>query len=909
MSVRNLESLLRPRSVAVIGASDRPGSVGNVVLRNARAGGLTGAVWAVNPRHEMVGGEKAWPDVASLPSAPDLAIVCTPAATVPSVIAELGARGTRAAIVFAAGLREPPGNGRETLEQAMLKAARPYLLRILGPNCIGALVPGIGLNASFAPGNALAGSLAFVTQSGALATTMLDWANERGIGFSHFISLGDSSDVDFGDVLDYLASDPDTRAILLYVESVKAARKFMSAARAAARNKPVIVVKAGRSPGAAKAAASHTGALAGSDAVFDAAARRAGMLRVDTLEALFDAAGTLAHPHTWRGERLALLTNGGGAGVLAADALALAGGTLAQLSPATMTALDGCLPASWSHGNPVDIVGDAPSQRYSQALDVLLAAPEVDGVVFMHAPTAIVPAADIALECLPHIRNASKPVLSCWMGGKAVAGARSSFSYHGLPWYSTPERAVGAWLQLADFHRNQDALQQVPADRETAHAPERERALAILRRSVDAGHEWLDPEEAHALLRAYGIETAPTTMTRDGDEAVQAAQDIGFPVAVKVVSQQVVHKSDVGGVALGLTSGDDVRNTTVRMRQQVARLMPGAHVAGFAVQGMVRRAHGREFIAGIASDPVFGPVLLFGRGGTDVELSKEHAIALPPLNDLLARDLITRSGARSLLAPHRGAPAGNEQAVVDTLVRLSQMACDLASVTELDINPLVVNSQGAISLDARVRVRLRGGPAGAQLALRPYPRSLEERVTINGTELLLRPIRPEDGNRLKAFYAKCSPQDMRLRFFMARREVPTSELARFSQIDYDREMTFIALTPADEFGHQRMAGEVRAICDPDNIRAEFAIQVASAWQGHGLGRMMLDKLVNYLRLHGTSALEGQCLRENAAMVALARAAGLAVTEGLEGFELHMKLGRDMDQSTAASARAQSGILK
>ncbi len=907
MSVRNLQSMFRPRSIAVIGASDRPGSVGNVVLRNVRSGGLTGPVWAVNRRHEVVGGEKAWPDVASLPSAPDLAIVCTPAATVPSLIAQLGAKGTRAAIVFAAGLCEPDGESGATLEQAMLTAAKPYLLRILGPNCIGALVPAIGLNASFAPGNALAGSLAFVTQSGALATTMLDWANERSIGFSHFISLGDSSDVDFGDVLDYLASDPNTRAILLYVESVKAARKFMSAARAASRNKPVIVVKAGRSPQAAKAAASHTGALAGSDAVFDAAARRAGMLRVDTLEALFDAAGTLAYPHTWHGERLALLTNGGGAGVLAADALTLAAGTLAQLSPATMAALDGCLPPSWSHGNPVDIVGDAPAQRYSQALEILLAAQEVDGVVFMHAPTAIVPAADIALECLPHIRNASKPVLTCWMGGKAVTDARSSFSYQGLPWYSTPERAVRAWLQLAHYHRNQDSLQQVPADREPGPAPERERALAILRRAVDAGHEWLDPEEAHALLRAYGIDTAPTTMARTGDEAAQAALDIGFPVAVKLVSQQVVHKSDVGGVALGLTSVDEVHTTTIRMRQQVARLLPGAQVAGFAVQGMVKRAHGREFIAGIASDPVFGPVLLFGRGGTDVELSKDHAIALPPLNDLLARDLIERSGSRSLLAAHRGAPAGNEQAVVDTLVRLSQMACDLGSLAELDINPLVVNSQGAISLDARVRVRLHGSPAGVQLALRPYPQALEERVTVNGSELLLRPIRPEDGNRLKAFYAKCSPQDMRMRFFMARREVPASELARFSQIDYDREITFIAMTPPDEFGHQRMAGEVSAVCDPDNICAEFAIQVASAWQGHGLGRLMMDKLVTYLRARGTSEIVGQCLRENAAMVALARDVGFAVADGPEGFELRITLGRDMDQAPAAPAGAQSAI--
>ena len=677
MSVRNLDALFQPRSVAVIGASDRPASVGAVVLHNIKEDGFQGTVWPVNPRHLTVGGTTAWPDVESLPGVPDLAVICTPAATVPGLIAQLGRKGTRAAIVLGAGLKQMAGDGGTTLEQAMLSAARPNLLRILGPNCIGALMPGLKLNASFAPGNAMSGTLAFVTQSGALATAMLDWANERSIGFSHFISLGDSADVDFGDVLDYLASDPNTRAILLYAESVKAARKFMSAARAAARNKPVIVVKAGRMPSAAKAAASHTGALAGSDSVFDAAARRAGMLRVDTLEALFDAAETLAYPHPWRGENLAILTNGGGAGVLAADALAMGGGTLARLSAATLQSLDASLPSSWSHGNPVDIVGDAPAQRYRQALQVLMDAPEVDGVLFMHAPTAIVPAADIVLECLPQIRGAAKPVLSCWMGGKSVQAARNSFSYEGLPWYSTPERAAAAWLQLADYHRNQAALQQVPAESGGEFTPQRERALAILAESTVAGHEWLDPAQGHALLAAYGIPSAPTVMARDADEAAATAARMGFPVALKIVSQQIVHKSDVGGVVLGLASADDVRAAAVRMRQQVARLQPNAHVLGFAVQGMVKRRHAHELIAGIASDPVFGPVLLFGSGGTAVELSKDHAVALPPLNAILARDLVSRSGLAPLLAAHRGRPGVSEQALVDTLEKLSRMACDL----------------------------------------------------------------------------------------------------------------------------------------------------------------------------------------------------------------------------------------
>ena len=887
MSVRNLESLFQPGSVAIIGASDRQGSIGSVVLANLKRGGFKGPLWAVNKRHGTVDGEAAWTDVASLPQAPDLAVICTPAETVPGLIEDLGRKGTRAAIVLSAGLKQPAGPGEASLEQAMLAAARPHLLRILGPNCIGALVPAIGLNASFAPGMALPGKIAFVTQSGALATAMLDWANGRGIGFSHFISLGDSADVDFGDVLDYLASDAGTRAILMYAESIPAGRKFMSAARAAARNKPVIMVKAGRAPDGARAAASHTGALAGSDSVADAAIRRAGMLRVDTLEALFDAAETLAHARPLRGERLAILTNGGGAGVLASDALALGGGTLATLSPETLALLDACLPRTWSRGNPVDIIGDAPVARYQDALRVLLAAGEVDAVLFMHAPTALVPAADIADACLPQASGTAKPVLSCWLGDGAVSGARSQFSAAGLPCYSTPERAATAWLQLVDYQRNQQALQQLPLATADDFVPERARAMAILDQAIADRREWLDAAQAQEVLEAYGIAGVQTLRALDVEEAVAIAAEIGFPVSLKIVSPQVVHKSDVGGVALGLATPGEVRTAAVRMRQQVARLKPEAVVHGFTVQQMASRPHARELIVGLATDDVFGPVLLFGQGGTDVELYGRHAVALPPLNASLARDLIARSGAAPLLAPHRGRPGVNEAALIDTLLKVSQMACDLAPIAELDINPLLVNENDVLALDARVKLRLHGEYRPP--AIRPYPRALEEPVKVAGTQLLLRPIRPEDGERLKDFYARASQADMRLRFFMSRREVPHSELARYSQIDYDREMTFIALAPADEHGRQAMVGEVRAACDPDNERAEFAILVASAWQGKGLGHLLMGKMIGYLRGRGTGEIVGQCLVQNTGMQALARNAGFEVATVPTGDTLALRL--------------------
>ena len=888
MSIRHLDHLLRPASVALIGASDRPGSLGQVVMRNLLAAGFAGSLWPVNQRHDTVAGRPAWRDVASLPAAPELAVICTPAATVPQLIAELGRKGTRAAVVISAGLKRESSPGGPTWEQQMLDAARPHLLRILGPNCIGLQVPPLGLNASFAPGAALPGNLAFLTQSGALATAVQDWARGRGIGFSHCVSLGDSADVDFGDLLDWLGSEGGTRAILMYAESVKAARKFMSAARAASRNKPIIVVKAGRAPDGARAAASHTGALAGSDEVFDAAARRAGLLRVDTLQELFDAAETLARARSAPGERLAIVTNGGGAGVLAADALSLAGGKLATLEPATLAALDEVLPATWSHSNPVDIVGDAPVARYVDAMRVLLQAPEVDGVLFLHAPTALVPALEIAQACLPLAREATKPVLTGWLGGPAVEQARLACGQAGLPAYETPERAVRAWLQLVTHARNQRQLMEIPPATLPDLRCDRAAAQALMEAARRDGREWLDEHESKALLHAYGIPTVETRSVGGVNEALRAAEAIGFPVALKILSPQILHKTDVGGVALNLRSADEVRAAADRMLQQVARLRPDASVRGFTVQQMAVRPGARELILGLTCDPVFGPVLLCGSGGVEVELHRRHAVALPPLNAALAGDLLTRSGVRPLLGAWRSRPAADEAAVVDSLLRLSQLACDLAGVAELDINPLLVDAQGVIALDARVRLH-RADAQPAPLAIRPYPQELETTLRVDDQDLQLRPIRPEDGERLREFYAQASKADLRLRFFQARREVPRSELARFSQIDYDREMAFVALPPPDAEGRQRIAGEVRAVCDPDNLRAEFAIQVASDWQGRGLGRLLLARLVEHLRERGTRELVGECLPENTGMAGLARAAGFSVRqrEGLVEMRLDL----------------------
>ena len=874
MTIRNLEALFAPKSLAVIGVPERPGSLGRIVLANVLHAGFAGPVWLVDRHGNAIDGREVSPDVASLPGVPDLAVICTPARGIPELIEQLGQKGTRAAIVISAGLKEPMAEGGPTIEQLVLDAARPHLLRVLGPNCIGLLVPRIRLNASFAPGDAQPGSLAFVTQSGALATAMLDWGAGRGIGFSHFVSLGDSADVDFGDVLDYLGGDPHTSAILMYAESVKHARKFMSAARAAARAKPVILVKAGRAPEGAKAAASHTGALAGSDAVFDAAVERAGMLRVDTLEALFDAAETLAHPRAWHGERLAIVTNGGGAGVLAADALALGHGRLAQLSAATLARLDSMLPPTWSHGNPVDIIGDAPVERYTQALQVLLDAPEVDGVLFMHAPTAIVPAADIAGACAPLVKKASKPVLSCWVGGPAAGGGFKVFTQNGLPCYRTPERAVSAWLQLQDYHRHQQALLQLPEARPEGVSPDRAAARLLLQQALAEGREWLDEAHSKQLLAAYGIPTVQTVIAADAEAAAQAADGMGYPVAVKVLSPQVLHKSDVGGVVLDLQSAAEVRQAAARILERVTAKVPGAQVA-FTVQQMARRPGAHELILGIASDPAFGPVLLFGHGGTAVELRNDRAVGLPPLNAQLAESLVKRTRIASLLAGYRDRPAIRHAALVDALLQVSQMACDLPELAELDINPLLADADGVLALDARIRVRQPQPGEGSRLALRPYPAALEEHCIVAGRELFLRPIRPDDGDRLAAFYADAAPEDMRLRFFHARHGVTPAELARFCQIDYEREMALVALEG------DRIVGEARAICDPDNASAEFATQVAGDWQHKGLGGKLMARMLAYLRSRGTGEVVAYTLQENQHMVALGREAGFSAEAGPE----------------------------
>jgi len=879
MSVRNLEYLFRPQSIAVIGASNRPQRVGTVLMRNLLEAGFSGPIMPVNPKHTSIAGVLAYPDIASLPLTPDLAVICTPASTVPDLIDELGKRGTRAAIIITAGLARHSDDDGVSLQQRLRERAREHGMRLIGPNCLGLLVPGVGLNASFSHVAAGPGQIGFVTQSGALATSVLDWAASKNIGFSHFVSLGDALDVDFGDTLDYLAGDPGTRAILLYIESIHERRTFMSAARAAARIKPVVVIKAGRVAEGAQAAASHTGALAGADNVYDAAISRAGMLRVYDFHELFAAVETLARRSLSRqqGERLAIMTNGGGPGVMAVDRLIDLGGTLAELDEATITALDAVLPDNWSRGNPIDIIGDAPGSRYADALEILLQAKEVDSVLVMHAPTAIASSTEGAQAVLDTLEKMQgkhgKYVLTNWMGELAVVEARKLFSAADIATYRTPEGAVGAFMHIVNYRRNQELLTQTPPSAPEEFKPAKEAARLVIESALASGRDMLGEAEAKAVFSAYAIPVVETHVVADPASAAKTAQRMGFPVALKVHSDQISHKSDVGGVVLDLESAEAVHDAAEGILGRVAELFPEARGPGFTVQKMARMKGAQELIIGATTDPIFGPVLLFGQGGTAVEVIADRAVALPPLNMSLARELIRRTRVYRLLKGYRDTPAADLDAICLSLIKVAQLMIDLPEIVELDINPLFA---GPLALDARIAVAPAECSGPERLAIRPYPQELEERFKLkDGREVLLRPIRPEDETAHYTFMDKLEPQDIYYRFFgVVGNHMSHRDMARLTQIDYDREMAFIA-TAKNAHGEPETLGVVRTLTDPDNTVAEYAIIARSDLKGQGLGRKLMQKMIDYCKARGTREIIGQILPDNRPMISLARSLGFS----------------------------------
>jgi len=881
MSTYRLDKLFSPKSIALVGASRREGSLGRTILRNLTEAGFAGPIALVNPRYSSIDGVPCVARVEDLDPVPDLVVVAAPPKAVPGIIEAAGRKGVAAAIIITAGL----GHGEESLAEEARVIARRHGIRLVGPNCLGVMAPRAKLNASFAAHAPGEGDLALISQSGAIAAAMVEWGAKRNVGFSAVVSMGDKVDVDFGDLLDYFAADRHTRAILLYVESINEARKFMSAARAASRAKPVVVIKSGRHAQGAKAAATHTGALAGSDEVYDAAFRRAGLLRVYDLDELFAATEMLGRQKPFHGGRLAILTNGGGVGVLAVDRLVDLGGKLAELAPETLAALDAVLPPTWSRANPVDIIGDADAARYKASLEALLADKSNDAILILNVPTALASASEAARAVVDVIAKdriggyRKKPVFAVWLGEDEETIA--AFEQANIPRFSTESDAVKGFMHLVRYREAQDILMETPDNLPHEFTPDRETARAIVAKVVDEGRSWLDPLEVSQLMQAYGIPDAAVHLAHDADEAARLAAPIlkdGGTVAVKILSPDIVHKSDIGGVALDLTSEQAVKEAAQQILDRARKRMPDARITGVTVQAMVRKPKARELIAGIADDPTFGPVVVFGRGGTAVEVINDKALALPPLDMNLAAGLIARTRVSRILKAYRDVPAADEHAVKLVLVKLSQLAADLPEVRELDINPMLADKDGVIAVDARVAVApvppaQRKGSGHLRFAVRPYPNEWERAITTrDGRAVLVRPVRPEDEQLFVDFFQKVTVEDLRLRFFAPVRDFSHSFIAKLVQIDYARAIAFVALD--SESGE--MLGAVRLHADANMDKGEYAILLRSDLKGIGLGWQLMEMMIEWAKAEGLSVVEGQVLRENTTMLEMCRDMGFDI---------------------------------
>ncbi len=871
-----LEHLFAPQSIAVFGASELPDSVGGRVYRNLLAAGFAGPVYAINPKYEKIGDQPCFPTLDAVNERVDLAIIATPAATVPALIRDCGEHNARGAIVMSAGFGELEGTAGRALERSMLEEAHRQGVRILGPNCLGLMRPVLGLNATFSNNVAKPGSLALVSQSGAICTAILDWAGDHSVGFSAMISVGDAADVGFGDILDYLSMDPGTRSILMYIEGVDDARRFMSGLRAAARLKPVIVIKAGRHEEGSRAAMSHTGSLVGADDVFDAALQRAGVVRAETIEQLFAAAQLLSTPNRVSGNRLAIITNAGGPGVMATDRAVEQGIRLAKLGDAVMQRLNGELPKHWSHGNPVDILGDATPERYQAAAEACLADDDVDGLLVMLTPQAMTEPTEAAEAVVKAANPRCKPILSCWLGGTQVLEGRKIFAKSHIPTFVNPESAIEAFGYLAAYRRNQELLLQAPGPLAELDRPDIEGARMIIEGVLAEKRSLLSALETRALLRAFNIPMLPSMIVHSPNEALAASEYLGFPVAMKILSPDITHKSDVGGVRLNINSAQSVRHDYSDLIAQVQRHRPDARIEGVSIEKMYRRANGRELLVGVIDDPVFGPVVSFGAGGTAVEILQDRAVALPPLNDHIARTMMARTKIARMLGQFRNLPPAKIDDVVQVLLRVSEMVCELPQIKEMDINPLTVDEEGAFALDARIVVHYQqpGQRPYDHMAIHPYPSHLVSQFQLpDGADITIRPIRPEDAEMVKDFVRRLSPEAKYFRFMETVNELSREMLIRFTQLDYSRDLAFIATVRQD--GQEVEVGVARYFTNPDGESGEIAMAVSDEWQNKGLGTRLMSCIIDMAMEKGFAFLQGEVLAQNVKMLHLVNKLGFS----------------------------------
>jgi acetyltransferase len=871
MSIRNLDKIFNPHSVAVV-ASNAQGGAALTVLRNMKAGGFGGAVYPVLS------------DFSLPPQTPDLAVICTPACDVPQAVRLCGERGIPGVIILSAGFREQGDAGRK-LEEAVRREQRKFDgMRILGPNCLGVIVPGAKLNASLAAAMPRPGNIGFISQSGALCASVLDWAIDEGIGFSHFVSVGNMLDVSLGDLIDYFGAATETRSLILYVESIGEAREFLSAARAFARTKPIVAYKAGRFAESARAAASHTGAMAGVDAVYEAAFQRAGIERILEIDDMFDCAELLPSQVLPQSDRLAIVTNAGGPGVMTTDALIARGGRLAELAPETMTALASFLPNYWSHSNPVDIQGDATPERYSQTLEAVLHDPGVDAVLVILTPQAMTEPAAVAEAVATAASHFRKPVLAAWMGSHMVREGIELLHARGIPTYKTPLKAVQAFMHLLSYARNRAILHETPRDLTLKFGLDRRKLQDHLHSFLAEGREVLSEAASKAVLEAYGIPVIRPYRAATDDEAVATARRIGYPVVVKIDSPQISHKSDVNGVALNLPDAAAVRMAFARVTERARQMRPDAEMAGVTVQSMMTYPNGYELILGTTKDPVFGPVIMVGLGGVAAEVFQDRAFGLPPLNETLARRMLKSLRSWPLLAGYRGKPGANIDRLIEIIMRFSCLVADCPEIKELDINPLLVTPEDAVALDARLVVDPAPPPAGARsyshLAIRPYPEEyVTQRTLKDGSRITLRPIKPEDEPQWHELLANCSEQSRWFRFQYLFKQTTHEMASRYCFIDYDREMAIVA--EVEEPGGRKLAAIGRLVADADHNTAEYAVIVTDRWQNRGLGGTLTDYCLGLAKTWGVKRIVAEMAKDNRRMIATFRNRGFEIDANVE----------------------------
>jgi acetyltransferase len=877
--VNQLDKIFKPRSIAVIGASTRENTVGSSLFKNLIDAGFKGGLYPVNAKNKEVLGIPAYENIAAVPGPVDLAVIIVPAKFVPGVVEECGKAGVGGLLIISAGFQEAGDEGKEMVKQ-VLATSRKYGMRIVGPNCLGIINPKLGMNATFANKMALPGNIAFISQSGALCSSILDWAADQNVGFSHFVSIGSMIDIGFAELIDYFGTNQETACILIYMESLTNARQFMSAARAFARSKPIIILKSGKSSDGTKAAMSHTGTLAGNDAAFEAAFKRAGCVRVERISQLFNCAQALSMQPRPAGNRLAIVTNAGGPGVLATDYLTTRGGQLAELSPETIAKLSEALPAHWSHGNPVDVLGDASPVEYRKAIEACLADPNVDGVLTILTTQTVTDATGTAEALVAIGAKTRKPLIASWMGERDVWQAREILENGKVPNYRYPESGADVFLQMWQYTRNLQLLYETPPEAPHRFAPKRDAAWHIIRNALAEGRHYLLENEAKALLGCYGLPVGNVQVATSAKEAGQFAEQAGFPVVLKIVSPDALHKTDVGGVKLNIATKAAAEKAYDAIIESLKKHKPDARIVGVLVEKMQKKRY--ELLIGANRDPIFGPLIVFGQGGVAVEVINDTSFALPPLNLALAKRAIQRTRIFKQLQGFRGIPGIDLDELAFSLQKFAYILTDFPEVREMDINPYLVDETGGIVVDARILLndyqpRSKQHPY-QHLVISPYPEKYVKHIELkDGREAILRPIRPEDEPMEAEMFNILSDQSLYFRFFGYKPKVTHDFLSRLTQIDYDREMALIV--DIEEGGKHHMAGVARIISDAWGETAEFAILVADPWQDQGLGSMMMDYVLEIARDKGIKQIYASVLRNNSHMIQMFKDRGF--TMGVE----------------------------